>query len=357
MTDRSPVLIHGVVQHYDWGDLDAIPRLLGLEPDGRPWAELWFGDHPGGPATIPSRDGQILDAGLPFLLKVLAAGAPLSLQAHPSKEQAEAGFAREEAAGIPRDAPNRIYRDANHKPELLCALSPFDALCGFRPPRDAAAELRTLEVAALEPLIAALGADDLAGAFAWLMTRDRDDAVAIAGAVADASDDAWTNAIAATHPDDIGVVTALLLNRVTLAPGQAIYLDAATLHAYVRGVGIEIMSASDNVVRGGLTTKHVDGDELRRILRYEPDEPRVIEPLPAGDGVVTWPVPTDEFRLLRIDPGGRRAVELDRAAIVLCSEGTVTVDGVTVPRGEAAFVPASAARHEVEARGIAYCGL
>ena len=351
----APVPISGVVQHYAWGDRDAIPRLLGVEPDGRPWAELWLGDHPAAPATVPSRNGAVLDEHLRFLLKVLAAAEPLSLQAHPTKAQAEAGFAREEAAGIARDAPPRIYRDTNHKPELLCALDPFVALCGFREPADAAATLRSLEIPLLAPVVDALHDGDLATALDWLLTRDPQEGKVVADAVAVAAADDVTRAIAAAHPGDIGVVTAMLLHQVVLAPGQAIALEAGTLHAYVRGVGIEIMAASDNVVRGGLTEKHVDVDELRRILRFVPERPHVIDAVAIGDGVSTWPAPTDAFRLLRVDASGKRmSVGFDGPAIALCTDGSVSIDDVSLPTGGAAYLPATTAPRDVRGPGTVF---
>jgi mannose-6-phosphate isomerase len=257
--------VTGVVQHYAWGDPVSIPELLGVPSDGEPWAELWFGTHPGAPSTVDGGAPLSDVAGeLPYLLKVLAAGEALSLQTHPSAEQAARGFAREEAAGIARDAPERTYRDPDAKPELLCALTPFDALCGFRPVAATSALLRrigavdlarVLERDGLRSTVTALyrGEIDTASTVAACQRRDEPEAQLV-------------RSLAAQYPDDPSVVVTLLLHRVHLRPGEAIFLGPGNLHAYLHGVGVEIMGASDNVVRGGLTVKHVDVDELLDVL-------------------------------------------------------------------------------------------
>ncbi len=313
--------LENVIQPYAWGSRTALAQLLGTSsPSPAPQAELWMGAHPSGPSRVSGARITLVDlieeapdhhlgevvaraygARLPFLFKVLAAAEPLSLQAHPSPEQAREGFAREESLGIPREALHRNYRDDNHKPELLCALSRFEALCGFRPADDA---LRVLEAFALE------GLDEHRSAFARnatpgglacffeglfaLDTRTIEAAVRSAaraaeriGATPPGPEDPlarqlalaarWTRRLAELHPTDPGVVAALLLHFVELEPGQALYLPAGNLHAYLEGTGLEIMASSDNVLRGGLTSKHVDVPELLRVLRFEPQEPIVIE--------------------------------------------------------------------------------
>ncbi|RMH76263.1 MAG: mannose-6-phosphate isomerase, class I, partial [Actinomyces sp.] len=299
--------LDGVVRHYDWGSPEAIPRLCGLAPDGRPWAELWLGAHPSAPAAVgPGRtpldrlvaadpQGQLGPVvaerfgTLPFLLKVLAAARPLSLQAHPTLDQARRGFAREEAAGIPVDAPHRSYRDRSHKPELICALTTFDALCGFRHPVRTLALLDELATGALDPVRAALAdspdAVGLSRVLRHLLELDAAEAatlvesVVAACAAADGSEFARERRtalrLAELYPGDAGVVTSLLLNRVTLRPGQALFLGAGNLHAYLGGVGVEIMANSDNVLRGGLTTKHVDVPALLEVVDTSPLEPEV----------------------------------------------------------------------------------
>ncbi len=273
--------IRGVVQHYEWGDRTRIPALLGVAPDGRPWAELWLGTHPNGPATLP--DGRPLidvTGPLPYLLKVLSADRPLSLQAHPSATQARAGY----EAGR--------YPDPSAKPELLCALTPFSAFCGVRP------------VAATLDLLDELGIDGLA-------TSVRDDGVGPTlnalyhgrlhvGPIIDAAshgtspEAAWVRRLADRYPGDPSVAATLLLNLVRLAPGQAISLGPGNLHAYLDGAGIELMGASDNVVRGGLTTKPVDVDDLLRVVDPTPVEHPII------DVSTEYSVVGTSIRLLRL---------------------------------------------------------
>jgi mannose-6-phosphate isomerase len=345
-----------VIQHYAWGSVDAIPHVLGQEPDGRPWAEMWLGDHQAAPSTLPDRGGAPLDEHLPFLLKLLAAASPLSLQAHPTREQAVAGFDREEAAGIALDAPHRTYKDRNHKPELLCALTPFTALCGFREPGESAATIRSMQVAALAPLIEALDAGRLDAAMSWLLSRSAEDAAAVSAGVAraDAADD-WTRRLAGDHPGDIGVVTALLLNRITLAPGEAIYLGPGTLHAYLEGLGVELMASSDNVVRGGLTSKHVDTAELQRILTMAPTRPHMVHSSRVDAVTETWPTPAAEFQLWRLHLGNDvHVITTCGPEVLLCLAGTAIVEAATLPTGEAMYVPADVKRYAVQGPATVY---
>jgi mannose-6-phosphate isomerase len=364
--------IEGVARHYAWGSPTAVPALLGNPPDGRPVAELWFGDHPIAPSPVVGARttlDRIVDADapgmlgaacverigrrLPFLVKILAARSALSIQVHPNLEQARAGFAAEEAAGIAVDAPHRNYRDANHKPELLCALTPFDAMCGFRPPpqiRAVLAELALPELAFLETALAT--SDPLRAAFTSVLTHP-DPAAAIAAVsarVATVTEGALlaTRLVSEDHPGDPGVLLALLLNYVRLQPGEAIYLDAGNIHAYLRGMAVEIMANSDNVLRCGLTSKHVDVAEALRIADFTalPD-PR----WRSTDG--RFDVPVADFRLIR------RAIDapvVERHSgphIVLCSEGHLTVNGLTIAPGGAVFVPADVPT-TVDGRGVAF---
>lgn len=351
-------LLNNPVRGYAWGSRTVLADLLGRPvPSPGPEAELWIGAHPGDPSTVggvPLTDmiaaapGEVLGetvtarygARLPYLLKVLAAGAPLSLQAHPDPVQAAGGYEAEEAAGVPVDAPHRRYRDPYHKPELLVALTEFRALCGFRDPEESAELLAGLAVPALGPVVAALAGGDLAGAMRRLL--EYPEPAVLAAAVA--QHDRLAAELAATYPGDVGVVVALLLNQVTLAPGEAIFMPAGNLHAYLHGAGVEIMAASDNVLRGGLTPKHVDVAELLRVLRFEPLAEPVLAPVPVRPGVVTWPVPVTDFTLHRVRlDAGRSAVELAVTGprVVLCVAGEVRADDgvtpVTVSRGSAAF--------------------
>ncbi len=283
-----PIAVTGSVQHYAWGDRAFIPRLLGLQPDGRPWAELWLGTHPNGPTVLAN--GAPLDevsGPLPYLLKVLAAAEPLSLQVHPDADQAVDGFAR------------GVYPDDRAKPELIVALTPFDALCGLRPHSDAATLLRSLGLHD----VAALCAADGAAAVLEELYRGRLDPLPIIEACrGQTSEEArLVTELDRRYPGEPSVAATLLLNRAHLQPGQALHLTAGNLHAYLSGAGIELMGASDNVVRGGLTVKHVDVDELLRILDRTPLEHPVMTGA-ARSGV--YPLPEAGVELRRLRAGG-----------------------------------------------------
>jgi mannose-6-phosphate isomerase len=368
----QPVLIDGVPRHYEWGSPTAIPGLMGRPPDGRPVAELWFGDHPGAPSAVPAA-GTTLDrlvaadpetmlgtavtrrfgTRLPFLLKILAADKALSIQVHPTRVQARAGFDAEDAAAIPRDAAHRNYRDANHKPELLCALTPFDALCGFRPRTETLAVLATLGLPELAFVEAALhGPDPLRDAFTAVLTHPDPDAAvrAVTARVAGETEGPLlaTRLVAEDCDGDVGVLLTLLLNYVHLAPGEGIYLDAGNIHAYLRGTAVEIMANSDNVLRCGLTPKHIDVPELLRIADFaELAEPR----WPAVDGRFDVPVP--DFRLTRLAVDAATTLHDGGPQIVLCTAGGVGVDGKRLAPGQAVFVPA-ATPAAVDGRGVVF---
>ncbi len=374
-SEASPLLLRGRAQHYDWGSFTAIPELLGVEPDGRPWAELWFGAHPAAPADVlVAGEWQPLDAviavspeallgpacrerfgdQLPFLLKILAAGQPLSLQVHPSTALAEEGFAREEAAGVPVGAPERTYRDRWHKPEVLCALTPFEALSGFRSAEGSEAVLAAF---GLDDVAARVRVHGLAAAFwsLWSATPAEREALARAAVAAApaasagpfAAEAGWVSRLGALHPGDVGIVAALLCNLVVLEPGQALYAPAQRLHAYLHGLGVELMATSDNVVRGGLTTKHVALAELERVLLVVP-EGVVAQDETAGG----WMTPAPEFHLSRLAPGVE--AQVDGPEILLFLDGPGSVAGVPVERGGALFVPASLDRYQVGADAAPY---
>jgi mannose-6-phosphate isomerase len=379
------------VRPYAWGSTTAIPELLGAAPTGEPQAELWMGAHPGAPSRIDRGDGlvaldAVIDADpaaelgeaaakrfgprLPFLLKVLAAGAPLSLQVHPDLAQAKAGYADEEARGIPLDAPHRNYKDANHKPEMIVALSPFDGLCGFRHPTEAADLIDALDVPALTPyvdilraqpedqalrevLAAVLGADaDAIAETVHAATEAAARLAAIPGTPHAGAYAAYAKA-ARSFPGDRGIIAAMLLNHVLLQPGEALYLGAGVPHAYLDGLGVEIMANSDNVLRCGLTPKHIDVPELLRIVRFEAGDPGVLRPEAAPDGEELYPAPIDEFRLSRhlLAPGADpRTLPAGTPQILLCTSGEVHLrnldddrpdtTSLTLARGESAFAPA-----------------
>lgn len=360
--------LDGVLQHYDWGDPRAIADLQGREPSGRPEAELWLGAHPSAPSLVA--DGRSLEAviaddpagalgpaivdrfgELPFLLKLLAAAEPLSIQAHPSADQAEAGHAAENDRGVPVDAPERVYRDRNHKPELICALAPFRALCGFRR-LDATRELFAALGPGTEPVVERLSvsgpdAEVLAATLDYLLTEADSDVVrgvVEAARVLDRPgwhDEAQVVLDAQTHhPDDPGIVVTLLLNYVELEPTEALFLGSGNLHAYLSGFGVEVMANSDNVVRGGLTSKHVDVVELLQVVDCTPIEPRIQRP---DDWNHRYDVDADEFVLHRYVLAEGRAITWEREApaIALVTRGSATVDGEPVGRGGAVFLAAS----------------
>lgn len=351
------------IQPYAWGSVTAIPSLLDVPETGAPQAELWLGAHPLAPSKVNGRSLAALVAErpeaalgpqvqarfgprLPFLLKVLAAARPLSLQAHPSLAQARAGFAREEAAGVPLDAPHRTYKDANHKPELICALTPFRALCGFRPLPATRALLWGLAAPGLAPLLATLDARGLEGFFEAVMTLPRAAAASLVDEVTRAcaapppgfeAECRNAVALAAAYPGDPGVIGALLLNLVPLAPGEALALGAGNLHAYLEGTGVELMANSDNVLRGGLTPKHVDVAELLRVVDFTDAPARVLRPVGAPEAVYETPFP--DFRLSRLDVAGPLTLPRLGPDLLLCVDGEVRANAVTLRRGDSAFAP------------------
>jgi mannose-6-phosphate isomerase len=362
-------LLDNPVRPYAWGSRTVIAGLLGQPmPSPHPQAELWLGAHPGDPSHLVDDDGRrtsLLDAvradpdgllgpdrasrwsgSLPFLLKVLAADEPLSLQAHPSAAQAAEGFARENAAGIPVDAPTRNYRDGSHKPELICALTEFHALVGFRGIPRTVALLRALDVAELAPHVALLEAQpDDAGLRALFTTwitlpqsvLDRvvpalqEACVRLARADGEFCPEArMALELSERYPGDAGVLAALLLNLVVLRPGEAFYLPAGNLHAYLSGAGIELMANSDNVLRGGLTSKHVDVAELLRVLDFTSCTPPVLRGTEA-DGWICYDTEAAEFLLRRLEDGPRSGTGAGVPVpdcgprILLCTDGSAQV--------------------------------
>lgn len=334
------IQINNEPRSYAWGASDGLAEILGTAPTGKPEAELWLGSHPGSPAQIakarplPQSLIELIDSDLarygvdgqhlPFLFKVLAINAPLSLQVHPTLEQARAGCADEDARGVPRDAPHRNYRDDNHKPELLVALSEVDALSGFRPWGEALADL--------EAILQALPADQNTQSFAagvQLFAQGDDEAAResfVRWALQDSAEAAEAvvalgglieqglgslplatlrvealQRIHAHYPTDAGLLVSLLLHVVRLSSGEAIYLDAGNLHAYLRGTAVEVMAASDNVLRGGLTAKHIDVAELCRVMSFEALAEPLIQPTFPAPGIAEWNPELPDFRLFRVD--------------------------------------------------------
>ena len=342
---------------YAWGSTTAIAELLGRPASGHPEAEYWLGTHPGSPSQLvdPQDKGGVTLLSelttLPFLLKVLAADAPLSLQAHPTSAQAKEGFERENAQGIPLDSPNRNYRDGRHKPELIYALSDeFVALCGFR---SVPATRELLEALGDEPVIAAFRSrlvddESLEPLLEWLLSRSPGVAELVSRVVERSSElvgaeFGMVGELAAEYPGDPAVVVALLLNRVVLSPGQVLYLPAGNVHAYLRGVGIELMSASDNVLRGGFTPKHVDVPELMRVLDFESEAPPFLSPDASTPGIHIFRPDVPDFELVVVRPTDSPvSFEPPGESILLCTAGEVRVEGtrsaVSLLRGDSVYV-------------------
>lgn len=394
-----------VRRDYAWGSPTALPALIGAEPDGRPCAELWFGAHSSAPSPIlrPSPLDLPLDLPpdlppdlqsaitrdptgtlgddvaarfgprLPYLLKLIAPARPLSLQVHPGPERARAGFAHEDAAGIPRDAPTRNYRDPHHKPELLYAVTTFEALSGFRAPRRAAELLEGLDAPLARRVLATLRrdptSDGVRTAFALILDpRTRATTAQVAEVVDACAErvvagspspraDAIVLLLAEHFPGDPGVVVSLLLNPVTLRPGQAMFIPAGGVHAYLSGVGVELMANSDNVLRAGLTSKHADVPELLDIVAYVAAPPIRIAPETSDGGTRTYYAPVDDFALsvTDLDDGAPHPLPGRGPRVLLALAGEVRVmaggaEEVLRP-GDGVFVGASDGAAMVAGRG------
>jgi len=370
---------------YAWGSRTAIAELLGWEPSGGPEAELWLGAHSGSPSRIvdPPATGGAADlaawiaadpsmtlgphahsARLPFLLKLLAAGSPLSLQAHPTAQQAREGFRRENEAGVPLDAPHRNYRDEHPKPELVYALSErFEALCGFRSLTESREVLGVLrrragpgsQLAPIDALLERAAADDALPDLVEWLSRGGDDIDAVVDLVAELAgrtpapgEDgrfdaafATTTDLAEEYPGDPGIIVSLLLNRVSLRRGQALYLPAGNIHAYLSGLGVELMAASDNVLRGGLTPKHVDVPELLNVLDFTPRAVPVLVPESPSPGLEVYRPTVPDFVLVRFDGGAPATFPIQGPAIAICTRGAVTLSGTSstrLDRGSAVYI-------------------
>jgi len=385
-------LLRNPIRAYAWGSCTALARLQGRpSPSAGPEAELWIGAHPAAPSSVVVEGGAVplpewiardparvlgseasarFGGGLPFLLKILALARPLSLQVHPDAARARAGFARETRAGIPLDAPERCYREPRAKPELVCALAPFRTLAGFRPPAEILARFESL-LPTLPPWLAPLRArPDAAGWRAAFETLLRAAPGASGELVAEAARAArsragadgglaWLPRLAELHPEDPAALAPVFLHEVALAPGEALFLPPGLLHCYLEGLAVEVMASCDNVVRGGLTPKPVDVTELLAVARFEADAPAPLLPRPVSPAEGVYPAPCAEFRLAALCPRGA-PVEGEGFAVVLCTEGAVRVralgggEPLEIGPGAALLVPASAGRHRVDGRGLAW---
>jgi mannose-6-phosphate isomerase len=364
---------------YAWGSSSLIPDYFGIAATGRPMAEIWFGTHEGSPARLAD-DNRTLSsaidgAQLPYLLKILAADSPLSIQAHPNSAQAAEGFARENAAGVGLHAADRNYKDDRHKPEMIVALTEFEALCGFKSTK----QIRNLLESMLDPTDVSAGLTAIVNQ--WLEIFDGPDGLQrlfvditnrrgnLDGVTAELTQQANLSAqfeLAARlnllYPGDPGVIIALFMNHVWIEPGEALFLPAGNIHAYLSGLGVEIMAASDNVLRGGLTPKHVDVAELERVLNFEPLTPELVKTRELAQGLVEFETPVDDFILYRAElSGGVVLADLNipGASIVLCTAGEIAVSNgieerVVLQRGEAAFIGADAKKFTLAGSGTAY---
>ncbi len=378
-----PFKLKNPIQNYAWGSRTAIAELLGHPaPTNSPEAELWMGAHPKAPSLVKIADEWISLADLigshpeailgpaavdrfgsrmPFLFKVLAAGAPLSIQAHPDESQAQEGFARENRMDIPLDAPHRNYRDPSHKPEIICALTPFWGLNGFQAPGTIAKNLHDHAPRTLQTMTAQLNAPDADRALQAFFTtlvempqKKKDDVIAEVTAAArtqrtpSAAVD-WVLRLQDAYPGDIGILAPLFLNLVCLSPGQAMFLAAGQLHAYLEGVGIELMANSDNVLRGGLTPKHIDVPELKRVLRFNAVEPEIIDPQADAATEKVYATDVEEFALAQIElvaesafvSAVKRGMEIllvVEGELILSTESQKTE--LALKKGDAVMVPA-----------------
>jgi mannose-6-phosphate isomerase len=350
----SAALVHG-----EWQPLDALirsapKRLLGQR--------------------VQQRFGQ-----LPFLFKVLAAQEPLSLQAHPNKQQAEAGYAAEDQHGLSLSAPERNYKDRNHKPELICALSPFEALCGFRNRDEARSLFAALGNPELEsftdPLSSSLSDEEaVKQTFTQLLRAPKATQATLVASTSSCLQRrpertpfeaafAWAQTLANSYPGDVGVITSLLLNHVSLAPGEALYLPAGNLHAYLGGLGLELMANSDNVLRGGLTPKHVDVDELLRVLRFETGPAEIRTPSLEAEGQWVYRTEAAEFELWKLELGPKPVAVKgsDGPEIILATSGKAIYQTsrhfVELLPGESAFINSKTKPYQLTGRGTVYRAL
>ncbi|WP_217521033.1 mannose-6-phosphate isomerase, class I [Vibrio metschnikovii] len=382
-------LMSNTIQNYAWGSIDSFSQLFDIaNPQQQPQAELWMGAHPNGCSQvdyqgqkirlsdlIASDPAHFLSANtaqtfgeLPYLFKILAAEQALSIQVHPSKSEAEQGFAKENAAQIPLTAANRNYKDPNHKPELVYALTDYQAMNGFRPINEIVEHFQRLAIVPLQPLLEHLQQQQtevgLKSFFTELLSfSGSEKQVAIEQLIAYAhrhQEQALFQLIltlAETYPHDIGLFAPLILNVLTLKPGQAMYLDARTPHAYLKGTGLEIMANSDNVLRAGLTPKHIDITELAKCTRFaeKPASTLLLTPKITDDALL-FPVPITDFKFVIYPQPKQCRVNVSSAQILLAIDHDATLtaaDGqtVTIHKGESIFIPAYTEHYQLSSLG------
>ncbi|MFQ3620513.1 MAG: mannose-6-phosphate isomerase, class I [Spirochaetales bacterium] len=388
-----------IMQAYPWGSPQWIPNLLGVpNRENKPWAELWFGAHPKASSKLEGSGETLIEwistqpertlgkvvlhrfgSQLPFLLKLLAAAEPLSIQCHPSKEQAIKGFQNEEEARIPIDAANRNYKDPNHKPEILVALLPFVALCGFRPVNEIKEHFYALQklIPEISSFLQALEQGNLKTFYRFLLSIPRPKAMEWiqtlqlymqrkGGLVKE--EDRWFLELSKRYPEDIACFAPYYLNLVNLNSKQGLFLEAGILHAYLRGFGVELMANSDNVLRGGLTNKHVDLEELMQVARFEIYTPKVLDPLrtelptlkgKAKEGKYLTPVEDFSLSYLELEQVTALSLPIEGPEIFLCTEGRVSLSESSVPPipllpGEGCFIDASTKKLSIEGSGLLF---
>ena len=379
--------LENIIQDYAWGDKNALKELFGIEnPDSKPQAEIWMGAHPKAPSMVIDGGNRIslidfvdndpdsvlggkvsadFSGKLPFLFKVLCAGEPLSIQSHPSLEQAKIGYAKDDAAGIDLSAFNRNYKDDNHKPELICALTPFKAMNGFREISEIIALLEELNLDSVKEALAELTAnpnkEGLKKFYTWMMSLEKSDVMALTAEAITACEGKKGNQAFDTliflntfYANDIGIMCAIMLNVVDLEPGQAMYLDAGELHAYIQGTGMEIMANSDNVLRGGLTPKYVDVPELLSTLSFNSGKVKILTPQPtslACESMYSTPVPEFDFSVIEVSGNEFVSATERTVEILFCGKGKgiITVDGsdVVLSPGKSYLVPASVSYYSI----------
>ena len=345
------------IQPYEWGSKTALNKLFGIaNPDNQPQAEIWMGAHPGAPSKVLMDDTKAitLDAfidsspesilgetvaskfsrKLPYLFKVLSAAAPLSIQVHPNKQQAEAGYKKDNQAGLAPNAPNRNYRDDNHKPELMYALTPFRAMCGFRQPAEISKLFSQIKHTQIDALLNTLENEGLQGFWQQLLELEKaplNEMIDQALTLAEQDDHPAIQELKrlnAFYPGDAGVFSPMILNLIDMQPGEAIYLDAGTPHAYLEGTGMEVMANSDNVLRGGLTSKHMDVAELMATMNFDviDVEGFMVRPTQQGDQF-DFPVPVPDFAFSIIPVEAVAAVKASGSVeIIFCIEGEINVE-------------------------------
>ena len=357
--------ISNSARDYAWGSKTLIADFFGLPATGGPMAEVWFGTHSGSPTLLADEPNRTVLAALDnhplsYLLKILAADQPLSIQAHPNSMQALEGFARENEAGVPIESPSRNYRDDRHKPEMIVALiDGFEALCGFRAIDETIALFKSFGPSMAVYVEALEKTDGLRQAFNL--------AFASKGSLGEltaelASKSKLAQRLQALYPGDPGIIVALMMNHVVLAAGEGLYLPAGNIHAYLYGLGVEIMAASDNVLRGGLTPKHVDVQELQTVVKFESIVAQPVQPKPILTGLTRYEADCPDFALYRIDVTGSTVLadlKILNHSILLCTGGEISIsdslgEHVVVRRGEAALITADAKFVSLAGNGNAF---